>query len=133
MCRYGDDGALTPVQTERTLPDDFTGRNSCADLHLHPSGRFLYCSNRGHDSLARFAVSDQTGEIRLLGQTPTEKTPRSFAIDPSGRFVIAAGQASGKLAAYRVNLQTGDLDRYATIDAGQQPWWVLILSDGPAR
>lgn len=116
---------LRPNQTLSTLPADFKGTNACAEIRLHPSNRFLYVSNRGHDSIAAFRIDEETGELTSLGQTPTEKTPRSFDIDPSGKFLFAAGESSGKLAAYRVNEVTGMLERTATYDVGKTPWWVM--------
>src|SRR5260370_42461357 len=114
-------------QTLATLPADFPERNACAEIRLHPSSRFLYVSNRGHDSIAAFRIDKETGELTSLGQTPTEKTPRSFDIDSSGKFLFAAGEASGKLAAYRVNEQSGTLVRTATYEIGKTPWWVMAV------
>ena len=94
---------------------------------MHPSGKFVYSSNRGHDSIAGFAIDQKTGLMTSLGQFPTEKTPRSFNIDPSGRFLYAAGQSSGKLAAYRINKQTGMLNRFATYPLGKGPAWVQVV------
>jgi 6-phosphogluconolactonase len=82
-----------PKQTLSTLPANFKGTNACAEIHLHPSNRFLYVSNRGHDSIAGFRIAKETGELTSLGQTPTEKTPRSFDIDPSGKLLYAAGES----------------------------------------
>jgi 6-phosphogluconolactonase len=92
---------------------------------LHPSNRFLYVSNRGHDSIAAFLIDKKTGELNSLGQTPTEKTPRSFDIDPSGKFLFAASEASRKLTAYRVNEVSGLLERTATYEVGKTPCWVM--------
>jgi 6-phosphogluconolactonase len=122
-----DKGQLTPLQTLSTLPKDFKGNNTCADIHMTPSGHFLYVSNRGHDSLAGFAVDQETGKLTALGQTATEKMPWSFAIDPSGQFLYAAGRDSGKVAAYRID-KTGGLKRFATYDVGKGPAWVQIVA-----
>ncbi len=94
---------LKPMQTVSTLPPDFHGTNACAEIRLHPSGRLLYVSNRGHDSIAGFRINQQDGRLTSLGQTSTEKTPRSFALSPSGRFLYAAGESSGRLTSYRVD------------------------------
>ncbi len=120
-------GTLRPLQTTSTLPRDFRGTNACAEIRVHPSGRFVYVSNRGHDSLAAFAVRDD-GTLTPLGQTATEKTPRSFDLDPSGKYLFAAGESSGKLAAYRVDAQKGELTRLATYEVGKMPWWVLAVA-----
>ena len=120
-------GQLRPFQTLSTLPKDFSARNSCAHVELTPNGKFLYAANRGHDSLAGFAVNTKTGKLTSMGQTPTEQTPRSFNVEPGGRFLFAAGQRSGKLAAYRINPNTGALKRIATYTVGNRPWWVLAV------
>lgn len=83
---HGQRGALTALETLSTLPPGWAGENLTADLHVHPSGKFLYGSNRGHDSLVTFAVDETTGKLMYLENTPTlGKTPRNFAIDPPGR------------------------------------------------
>jgi 6-phosphogluconolactonase len=122
-------GMLTPLQTMSTLPKGFRGSNACAEIKVHPSGRFLYVANRGHDSIASFALDDQ-GKLSVIGNAPTEKTPRSFDIDPSGKYLFAAGQSSGKIASYRVDSKTGELKRLETYEAGRTPWWVLGVQVG---
>jgi 6-phosphogluconolactonase len=118
---------LQAKQTLSTLPADFKGKNTCAEIRLHPSNRYLYVANRGHDSIAAFGIDKDSGALTSLGQTPTEKTPRSFDVDPTGKFLFAAGEASGRLAAYRVNETAGTLERVATQDVGKEPWWVLAV------
>ena len=120
-------GHLKPFQTLSTLPDGFTGRNSCSHLELTPNGKFLYAANRGHDSIAGYAVDSKTGMLTSLGQTRTEATPRSFNVEPGGRFLFAAGQSSGTLAAYRIDAKSGKLQRFATYAVGKRPWWVLAV------
>jgi 6-phosphogluconolactonase len=124
------DGTLRPLQTVPTLPKDFMGTNACAEVRAHPSGRFLYVSNRGHDSIACFALDDG-GKVSAIGQEPTETTPRSFDIDPTGKYLFAAGESSGKLAAYVVDGKSGRLNRLDTYEVGKTPWWVLAV-DLPA-
>lgn len=103
-------GALTAVQTISTLPIGFTGANDCADLHVSPSGKFLYGSNRGHDSLVVFAIDGWTGRLQYIQHEPTGgKTPRNFVIDPTGRFLLAANQDSDTIHAFRIDLRTGRL------------------------
>jgi 6-phosphogluconolactonase len=118
---------LQPKQTITTLPADFRGTNACAEIRLDPSNRFLYVSNRGHDSIAAFQIDKDTGRLTSLGQTPTEKTPRSFDVSPSGKMLYAAGEASGRLAAYRIDEASGKLERSATYEVGTRPWWVMAL------
>ncbi len=123
-------GTLRPFQTLSTLPPGFSGSNACAEIRIHPNGRFLYVANRGHDSLAGFRIAPEEGRLTALAQTPTERTPRSFDLDPSGRYLYAAGESSGNLAGYRVDPETGALERFATWKVGKQPWWVLSVSLG---
>jgi 6-phosphogluconolactonase (cycloisomerase 2 family) len=125
--RFDPAGRLESFQTLSTLPPDYQGPNTCAEIKVHPSGRFLYVSNRGHDSIATFSVDAATGRLTRLGHTPTEKTPRSFDLDPSGHFLYAAGQASGKIAAYRIDRGTGELKPLEAYDAGKQPSWLLAV------
>jgi 6-phosphogluconolactonase len=120
---------LKPVQTLPTLPADFKGQNTTADVKVHPGGKFVWVSNRGHDSLAGFAI-DNAGKLSSLGQSPTEKTPRSFDLTPDGRFLLAAGEGSGKLAVYQVDAGTGKLTRLHTNDVGKSLSWVLAVPIG---
>jgi 6-phosphogluconolactonase len=117
---------LKPLQTLSTLPTDFAGENSTAEVKVHPSGKYAWVSNRGHDSLAGFSINDQ-GKLTAIGQTPTEKTPRSFDIDSSGRFVFGAGEGSGKLAFFACDRETGKLTRLETYDVGKSLTWVLVV------
>jgi 6-phosphogluconolactonase len=106
----GGAGSLVPGRTVSTLPDGFGGRNHCAELQIAPSGRFLYASNRGHDSIAVFSVSPDTGELLPLGHVGTGgKTPRNFDISPSGDLLAAANQDSGTVVLFRVDTATGML------------------------
>jgi len=103
-------GQLNPLQTVSTLPTDFVGSNSTADIHVHPNGKFLYGSNRGHDSIAIFAIDVATGELTPVGHESTRgHTPRNFAIDPTGTFLLAANQDTGNVAAFRVDPNRGTL------------------------
>lgn len=121
-------GILKAFQTISTLPKDFQGTNACAELKIHPAGRFLYVSNRGHDSIACFKIDGQDGRLTAIGQEPTEKTPRSFDLDPSGKFLLTAGEASGRVAVYKIDADAGALKRLHTLDVGKQPWWVMAVS-----
>jgi 6-phosphogluconolactonase len=124
-------GTLSALQTVSTLPDGFQDQNTCAEIRIAPSGRYVYASNRGHNSIARFAVDAGTGLLTALGQTPTEAMPRAFSLDPEGKFLIAAGQESGRLSVYRLDDGTGALEPLATYAAGVRPMWISIL-DLPA-
>jgi 6-phosphogluconolactonase len=102
-------GLLKELQTVSTLPEGFQGNNSCADVHVHPSGRFLYGSNRGHDSIVAFSIDERSGKLSYLAHESTQgKTPRNFAIDPTGAFLLAANQRSDTIMAFRIE-QTGKL------------------------
>jgi 6-phosphogluconolactonase len=103
-------GALKAVQTISTLPENFHGANSCAEIAVHPSGKFVYASNRGDDSIIVFAVDETTGRLNFVERQSTRgKTPRSFAIDPTGQYLIAANQNSNNIVVFRINAQTGGL------------------------
>ena len=103
-------GALRELETVATLPADFKEPNTSADIHVAPGGKFLYCSNRGHDSLASFRIDPGTARLTLLGHTPTGgKTPRNFAIDPTGSFLLAANQKSDTVVTFHIDPQTGGL------------------------
>lgn len=104
-------GVLTELQTVSTLPEGFTEGNTTAEIQVHPSGRFLYGSNRGHDSIAVFKIDEATGELSPLGHQLTQgKTPRNFGIDPTGAYLFAANQDSDNIVVFRINLQSGKLE-----------------------
>ena len=123
-------GTLSALQTLTTLPEGFTARNTCSQIHLTASGQFLYVGNRGHNSLAGFAVDAATGQLTALGQVATEAVPSAFGLDPTGQFVFAAGTASGRLASYRIHGETGTLTPLATYAVGQRPAAVLVTQLG---
>jgi 6-phosphogluconolactonase len=123
-------GTLAAVQTVSTLPDGYSARNTCSQIHLTSSGQFLYVGNRGHNSIAGFVVDAATGRLTPVGQVPTEAVPGAFGLDPAGNFLFAAGTASGRLAAYRINGGTGVLTPLATYAVGQRPAAVLATRLG---
>ena len=104
-------GALTPIHHLSTLPEGATGaRMSTAQILIEPTGRFVYVSNRGHDSIAIFAIDPDTGRLTALGHEPTQgRTPRNFAIDPEGVFLYAANQNSDTIVQFRIDPATGRL------------------------
>lgn len=120
-------GSLSLLQNVSTLPEDFQGGNTCADIELSAGGEFLYASNRGHDSIAAFRVDAKDGRLTPIGRFATEQTPRSFNLAPGGRFLVAAGQGNGRLAVYRVDPKSGELKRLETYDVGKSPAWVQIV------
>jgi 6-phosphogluconolactonase len=125
--RFNGAEGLRPVRTLSTLPADFNGQNTTAEVKIHPSGKFVWVSNRGQDSLAGFAIDPDSGKLTAQGQTPTEKTPRSFDLSPDGRFLLAAGEGSGKLAVYKVDLDTGKLTWLHADPVGKSLTWVLAV------
>jgi len=122
-------GTLKSRQSLSTLPADADAtKGSCADIHISADGRFVYASNRGHDSLAIFSINAETGELTAIGHTPTEKTPRSFCLVPGGEnFVISAGEGSHRLIVFRRDPATGGLTPLKTYDCGKGPAWVMAV------
>src|SRR5436190_120076 len=113
-------GTLSSVQTISTLPDAYSERNTCSQIHLTASAKFLYVGNRGHNSIAGFMV-DAAGRLTAIGQAATEAVPSAFGLDPAGNFLFAAGTATGKLASYRIDGETGALTPLTTQNVGQRP------------
>ncbi len=113
-------GGLTELQTLSTLPEGWTGKTSCAEVQITPDGKFLYGSNRGHNSLAIYAVAADTGLLTLVGHESTRgEIPRNFEVSPDGRFVIAANQDTGNLVVFRLDPATGQLAASGSeVDAG---------------
>jgi 6-phosphogluconolactonase len=103
-------GALHLLQTVPTLPANFSGENTTAEIEVHPSGRFVYASNRGHDSIVVYAVDPKKGTLTLVEDVSTQgKTPRNFQIDPTGARLFVANQETGNIVAFRINPKTGRL------------------------
>ena len=103
-------GVLRPQQTVSTVPSGYSETNSCADLHVSPSGKFLYGSNRGHDSIVVYAIDKKSGQLTLVEHVPTGgKTPRNFTIDPTGTFLLAANQKSDSVVTFRIDPTMGRL------------------------
>lgn len=103
-------GILHTVQTVSALPKDFQGKNDSAEIEVHPSGKFLYGSNRGPDNIAVFAINRVKGTLTPIDNVSTKgKTPRNFAIDPTGRYLLAANQASNNIVVFRIHPSSGRL------------------------
>jgi 6-phosphogluconolactonase len=106
-------GALRPIQTLSTLPPGQSVQPGygAAEVQVHPSGRFLYASNRGHDSIAVFSVDATTGRLRYVASEPSRgRSPRHFGIDPAGRFLLAANQRSDTVVFFRIDQASGRLE-----------------------
>lgn len=113
-------GKLNQLQTVPTLPPGFTAANTSADIHISPDGRFLYCSNRGHDSIAAFKINQRSGELTFVTHESTRgNAPRNFAIDPTGAFLLVANQKSDNIVVFRRDRNTGRLS--ATEHAAEVP------------
>jgi len=101
---------LTEAQTISTLPADFKGKNTCAEVQVHPSGKFVYASNRGHDSIALFKIDPASGKLTFVEhQSTLGKTPRHFALDPSGDWLLAENQESDNVVVFHVDPASGRL------------------------
>jgi 6-phosphogluconolactonase len=108
--RDPEKGSLRELQTLSTLPADFKGTSWSADIHVSSDGRFLYCSNRGHDSIAMFTIDPRLGTLTSMGHESTRgMTPRNFAIDPTGAFLLVANQKSDNIVVFRRDQRTGRL------------------------
>ena len=122
FARDREKGSLKELQTLTTLPKDFTGTNSSADIHVSSDGRFVYCSNRGHDSIAIFAIDPRSGELTPVGHESTRgMTPRNFAIDPAGRFLLVANQKSDNIVVFRIDQKTGRLNSTGQVVQAPSP------------
>ena len=120
-------GTLTAFQDVSTLPADYTEGGNTAHVELHPNGRCLYASNRGHDSIVGFAVAGD-GSLHPFDYFPVPASPRSFNIDPSGNFLYCAGEAADRMTAYRVDAADGALQPLADYQVGKSPFWVMATT-----
>lgn len=121
-------GRMVQRQSISTLPFGYTAPSTTAEIVVHPSGRFVYGSNRGHDSIAAFSVDAKNGRLTSLGTTPTGgKAPRSFAVDPSGRWMLVANQLSNQVVSFAIDQQTGALEPTGSVVALSRPVCVLFV------
>jgi 6-phosphogluconolactonase len=105
-----DNGSLHVVESYSTLPDNFSGDNFPADIRIHPNGKFLYASNRGHNSIVIYSINETDGKLKILGHQSTKGNwPRNFTIDPSGKFLLVANQHSNNVFVFEINIETGML------------------------
>lgn len=116
LLNVSDNGELTPVKTVSALPEGFSGYNDAADIHLSPSGRYLYSSNRGHNSIAVFSVDQADGSLKLLQNASCEgDAPRNFLVLPDGSQLLVANQKTGNIVLFSVNEETGLIQSQGTI------------------
>jgi 6-phosphogluconolactonase len=127
MAWDAEGGRLTAGASVTTLPTDFSGKSTTAELVLHPNGRALYGSNRGHDSIAVFRVADNGSLTPSQIASTRGRTPRHFGIDPSGRWLIAANQDSNSLAVFSVDQESGALTPHGDLVDAPSPVCVLFL------
>ena len=124
----GTTGRLTSLQQLSTLPAGFAGNNTTAEVFVHPNGRFVYGSNRGHDSIVAFSLNQTTGMMTLVGHTLTGgSTPRSFGIDPGGTILLAANQSSGTVTSFRIDVDAGTLSSLGQTKNVNSPAYVGVV------
>lgn len=120
-------GTLNAFQNISTLPANDTEGGYTAHIEVHPNGKWIYASNRGHDSIVGFSIATD-GNIQPFGYYPVPASPRSFNIDPSGNYLYCAGEAADKMTAYRVDLSSGALQPIADYAVGKSPFWAMIVT-----
>ncbi len=126
----GERGTFTWLQTVSTLPPEFTGTSSTAEVIVHQSGNFVYGSNRGHDSIAIWEVADENGELRPVGHESTRgKTPRNFSLDPTGAWLLVANQESDTIVPFRRDADSGRLTATGPVTPTPSPVAILFSSD----
>ena len=127
-------GNLDTIQTVSALPEGYKGQSTCADIHVAPSGKFLYGSNRGHNSIVIYAIDEATGKLTYIGHESTQgKTPRNFAIDPTGTFLFAANQDSNSIVSFRIDPQSGKLQYTGQTLSVPNPVCIKFMSIVPSN
>jgi len=126
-------GVLKQLQTVRTLPAGVENTGSTADVQVHPSGRFLYGSNRGHDSIVVFAIDQNTGKLTYVEHESTGgRTPRNFGLDPAGEFLLAANQSTNSIVVFRIDPRSGALTPTGHQSNVPSPVCIKMISSVPA-
>ena len=121
-------GVLSEIEDQPLLPKDFKGQNTAAEVAVHPSGKFVYASNRGDDSIVVFRCDPATGRLAFVERASSEgKTPRHFEIDPTGAFLLAANQSSGTIIVFRIEPKTGRLQPTGNKTVADAPTCVKCL------
>lgn len=122
-------GALQPLQTISALPKGFAKETTGSEIEVHPSGKFLYASNRGHDSIAVFSIDPDKGTLTLVEYASTKgSSPRNFAIDPTGTLIFAANEKSDNIVVFRINQKTGRLTPTGKVLEISQPVCVRFVA-----
>ena len=120
------DGTLSAFQTITTLPEGYTDQNTCSQIQVSASGRFLYAPNRGHHSIACFSIDTASGQLTSNGIVASEARPNALCLGPQDRFLYSAGQESGRMASFSINSDSGKLTPLETYPLGKAPVWVSI-------
>jgi 6-phosphogluconolactonase len=124
-----DQGSFRELQTLSTLPAGFAENNSCADIHVSPDGKFLYASNRGHNSIAVFSI-DNSSHLTLIQHESTQgKTPRNFTLDPAGRLLLVGNQNSNSVFTFHVDHKSGKLRATGQSISVASPMFLLVTTD----
>jgi 6-phosphogluconolactonase len=127
-------GVLTQLQSISSLPAGFSGTNTSAEIRVHPSGRFLYCTNRGDDSIAVFTVDAETGMLSFIQRVPTQgKMPRNFEFDPTAHWLLLANHDSDNVLVFKINLATGKLTQHGPPIGVPNPFAVRFLPIASAK
>ncbi len=121
-------GQLSNIQALSSLPDGYDASNSTSDVRIHPSGRYVYIVNRGHDTIAAYAIDPDSGRVSFIDWVHCEANTRSIDFSDDGKFLYGAGSRSHKLAIYSVDAENGSLRQIETLDVGKTPWWTLFVS-----
>ena len=122
-----EQGTLEIFQHLSTLPEDYTGGGHTAHIEVHPNGKWLYASNRGHESIAGFHIAAD-GTLSPFGHYAVPASPRSFTIDPTGTYLYCAGEAADRMTAYRIDERTGALQSISDYAVGKSPFWVMVTT-----
>jgi 6-phosphogluconolactonase len=120
-----ESGTLTRFQHLDTLPGGVDRSGHTAHIEMHPNSRWVYASNRGHDSIVGFEV-DSDGSLSPFGHFPVPSSPRSFNAEPGGRFLYCAGESAGRLVTFRVDQGSGALAKVDELEVGKSPFWVMV-------
>lgn len=131
--QYNDEtGALKLIGMISTLPHEFDGESIAADIHIHPEGKFLYASNRGHDSIVICNIDTDSGTLEVLGHQSTKGAhPRNFSIDPTGEFLLVANRDTNDIVTFKIDRETGLLSPIGQVIRVPQPVCISFLSAAP--
>ena len=121
---------LSLISSISTLPENWKGESTCADIHISPNGKYLYGSNRGHDSIASYKIDNKTGKLINIGIFKTNgKTPRNFCIDPSGKYILVGNQDTDTIKVFEINIKSGEInDEIFSLDI-PKPVCILFLKN----